>query len=185
MDIESNFPELLDKLTKIPGKYKISIRSLHPKWIVKYINELEQLLKTQKIVSIESAIQSGNNRILKLMRRFADVQKIKESFLRLQNANHELSLTTHYILGFPTETEEDFMETMNFLKKINFSAGFIYSCSIKTGTNAENIKPKVSKYLKRKNFRKAKKFLKNIGYDVINIPRYNIFIFENSRYRNG
>jgi tRNA A37 methylthiotransferase MiaB len=185
LDIKSNFPELLDNLTKIPGEYKISIRSLHPKWIVKYINELEQLLKTKKIVSIESAIQSGSNRILNLMRRFADVQKIKESFQRLQNAYQELSLTTHYILGFPTETEEDFMKTMNFLKTINFSAGFIYSCSIKTGTNAENIKPKVSKYLKRKFFRKAKKFLRNIGYDVINIPRYNIFIFENSRYLNG
>ena len=185
LDIKSNFPELLNKLTKIPGGYKISIRSLHPKWIIKYINELEQLIKTKKIVSIESPIQSGSSRILKLMRRISDVQKIKESFLRLQKAFPELSLTTHYILGFPTETEEDFMETMNFIKNINFSAGFIYSCSIKTGTNAENIRPKVSEDLKRERFRKAKKFLINIGYDVIYIPRYDLFIFENSRYQNG
>ena len=185
LDTKNSFPELLDKLTKIPGNYRISIRSLHPKWIVKYIDELERLLKTQKIVSIESAIQSGSSRILKLMKRFANVQKINESFLRLQNAYPELSLTTHYILGFPTETEEDFMNTMNFIRKINFSAGFIYSCSIKTGTSTENIKPQISKDTKRKRFRKAKKFLKNIGYDVFHMPRYNLFIFENSRYQNG
>lgn len=184
-DINSSFPELLNKLTEIPGEHSISIRSLNPKWIIRNINELEQLIKTKKIISIESAIQSGSNRILKLMRRFADTKKIKESYLRLLNAYPKLSLTTHYILGFPTETEEDFLETMKFIKDNCFSGGYIYSCSTKTGTDAEKIRPKISEDLKRKRFRKAKKILKNYGYDVIYIPLFDLFIFENSRYQNG
>lgn len=184
-DINSSFPELLNKLTEIPGEYSISIRSLNPKWIIRNINKLEQLIKTKKIISIESAIQSGSNRILKLMRRFADTKKIKESYLRLLNAYPKLSLTTHYILGFPTETEEDFLETMKFIKDNCFSGGYIYPCSTKTGTDAEKIRPKISEDLKRKRFRKAKKILKNYGYDVIYIPLFDLFIFENSRYQNG
>ena len=86
MDIGSSFPGLLDEMTKIPGEFKISIMGLNPKWIVKYVEELEGVLKKQKIASITIPIQSGNNRILKLMNRYSNVEKIKNSILRLKES---------------------------------------------------------------------------------------------------
>jgi len=185
LDIESNFPELVDKLTDIPGYYQISIRNLHPKWIVKYIDDLEQILKKEKIVSIESPIQTGSSRILKLMNRYSDTQKIMEAYHRLQKAYPEISLSTHYLMGFPSETDEDFLLTMDYIKKINFSAGNIIPYELKVGTISESIEPKISKEQRKKWAIKAKKFLKNCGYDVIYFPRSKLFIFENSSYRNG
>jgi tRNA A37 methylthiotransferase MiaB len=185
LDIGSNLPELLNKLVEIPDDFTISIRNLHPRWVVKYINELEKILKKKKIICLESPIQSGCDRILKSMSRYSDIKKIKEAFLRIQNAFSDISLTTHYILGFPTETEDEFLQTMDFQKKINFCGGIIFAYAYKTGTNAEKLEPKISQKQKRKRYRLARKILKKNGYDVIYFPIYNLFIFEDSRYRNG
>jgi tRNA A37 methylthiotransferase MiaB len=143
-DINSSFAELLDKLTNISGEYDISIANLSPRWLIKYIDDLEKIFKRKKIMRLSVPIQSGSSRILKLMNRYPDTDKIKDAFLRLKTAFPKLSLHTHVILGFPTETDEDLKHTLYFIKNSNISAGQIKPFSCKAGSGAEHIVPKVS-----------------------------------------
>jgi len=185
IDIGSNLPELLYKITEIQGDYKISIRNIRPDWIVRYINDLEIILKRKKIISIESSIQSGSIRILKLMNRYSDIEKMKNAFLRLKKSFPSISLVTDYIIGFPTESEEDFKQTLDYLKEINFNAGMIIPFSCNTGTEAEKIVPKITRKDTYRRIKNAKKFLKKSGYHILFIPWNELFIFWNENYKNS
>jgi tRNA-2-methylthio-N6-dimethylallyladenosine synthase len=165
-------------LTKIEGDYKIAIRNLNPRWIVKYINDFESILKRQKIVDMDIVIQSGSKRILKLMQRFSDVEKIKELCLCLKKFDPNLTLYTHIIVGFPTETLDDIKQTLTLIVESCFDSGKGFPFSCKIGTDAEKIEPKVPQIEISKRFRYAKNFLKKAGYDVIYIHKPHLFVFN-------
>ncbi len=97
--------------------------------------------------------------------------------MRLKKASPRIKLNTHLILGFPTETEEDFKETLDFISKTDIGGYFLpFSC--KKGSKAEEIEPKISdeEISKRKKY--AKKFLKKSGYATITTRRVRFIIFE-------
>lgn len=163
-----NFPKLLEKLSNYPKPYKIVIRNLHPEWIVKYIKEFESILKNKKIFCIESAIQSGNERILKLMRRYSNVDEMKKAFIKLKKAFPEIILTTDCIIGFPTESKKEFYDTLNFIKESDINAGFIIPYSKRSGTEAEKIGPEISRDEIIKRLKYSKKFLMENNYTILN-----------------
>lgn len=177
-DINSSFTELLDKMTNIPGEYQISIANLSPRWLIKYIDDLEEIFKRQKIIRLGIPIQSGSSRILKLMNRFHDTEKIKEVFIRLKTAFPMLSLHTHIIVGFPTETDEEFKQTLSFIKKSNISAGQLNIFSRKTGAEAELIEPKISQDEIYKRLKYAKEFFKKVEYNVTYKSKGKVFLFD-------
>lgn len=156
----------------------IHLRYIQPIWIVKYINEFEKVFKKGKIVSLGSALQSGNSRILRLMHRFSDVEKIKESFSRIKNACPDLLIATECINGFPTETLEEVKDTLNIIKETGFDLGYIIPFSCRPGIKAEKIEPKIPKeeILKRMKF--VKEYLKELGYNSSTIKNYNILTFS-------
>ncbi len=92
IDIKSSFPKLLYEFTKFDGDYNISIQDLNPKWIVKYIDELDVILQNKKITSINIALQNGSKRILKLMNRYSDLDKIGEALLRIKKKKTNLMI---------------------------------------------------------------------------------------------
>ena len=177
IDTDSDFPTLLDKLTSIPGDHEISVQDLHPQWVVKYIDKLVPIFKRDKITSVNIALQSGSSKILKQMNRYSDIEKMHDALQKIKNSNSKLSFDTHFILGFPTETHEDFLQTMEFIKNLNFDMGFIYRFSCKTGTKAEKIEPKVpdDEILKRMHL--ARKTLKNEKYKVISLAKNSFYAF--------
>ena len=177
LDIGSNFPELLLKLLSIPGDYTISVQDFDPKWAVKYVDELEEIFKDKKITSINIALQSGCERILKLMNRYSDIEKVEDALKRLKKSNYKMSFDTHFILGFPTESHEDFTETINFVNRIGFDMGFIYRFSCKTGTKAEKIKPKLTSKEVVERLGNTRKILKNNGYKVITLSKNSFYTF--------
>jgi len=178
LDIDSSFPNLLEKMIEVPGNFELTIRDLSPIWFVKYFNDLDPIFKSGKLTEIDVPIQSANTRILKLMNRYSDIEKIKECMKLLRKRYPKIRLNTHVIIGFPSETEEEFRETLQFLKEIDFYGGFIYPYSLKTGTPAENINPKNSEKVIKKRMRSTKKFLRDIGYNVFHVPKSNFFIFN-------
>lgn len=167
IDIGSNLPELLDKITSIPGNYKITIRDLNPQWIVKYIDDLEKIIKRNKITRVVIPIQSGSSRTLKLMRRYHDTNEMYKVFQRLKKSSPSLVFLTNFILGFPTETDEDFKETLSYIKKIDFDSGLIFPFSSKKGILAEKIEPKVPQDEIFRRLDYSMKFLKDIGYHAM------------------
>ena len=175
LDIGSSFPELLDEITKMSGEYRIWIHSLNPLWLVRYIDDLCEIVKRKKIVSMFIPVQSGSSRILKLMRRYSDTGKMKDALLSLKKACPDLLLDTDFIVGFPTETKEDIDETLSFIKEINFNAGSIISFSCKTDTDAENMEPKVSREEVSRRFRYMQKCLK-AEYKLVTLSK-TFFMF--------
>ena len=173
LDIGTNIIELLDAITKIPGEYEILVRNFNPRFVVKYIDDLEKILRRNKIIIIDSHVQGASSRVLKLMNRFSDTAKIKETFLRLRKTFPNLRINTSYILGFPTETWDEFLEAVNLIKDVSFSAGFIFSFSCRPSTKAASIEPKVPEEEKFKRIKYAEKFLKKEGYRVIRISEPN------------
>lgn len=129
LDIGSSFTEILDEITKILGDYEISIRATNPNWVVKYIDELEEIIKRRKITIFDIDIQSGNSRILKLMNRYSDIDKIKDALKRLKNSFPDLSLSTHIIVGFPSETKEEFIDSLNFVTEMGYRSGALFPFS--------------------------------------------------------
>jgi len=141
-------------------------------------------MKREKIIRIGVPVQSGSNRILKLMNRFHDKDKIKESILRLKKVFPKLSLHTHIIVGFPTETEKDFLQTLNFIKDCQFSAGQLMPFSSKSGSEAADIEPKVPMDVIIKRLIYAKNFFKKEGYMVKFKSPGKIFLFDKLDYNS-
>ena len=178
IDIGSNFPKLLDNITTIPGEYKIYIRNIHPIWVVKYIDPLEKLLKREKIRGIGCSIQSGNQRILHLMQRFSNTEQMKNVFHRLRVALPDILLATECINGFPTETGEEFEDTLKCIREVAFDLGYIYPFSSRPGSDADKLSPKVDtqEILLRMSY--AKKFLGKIGYHTSYLKHHKILFFS-------
>ena len=177
IDIYSSFPKLLDEMTKSPENFYITIREINAKWVARYANELEELIKRNKIIILDVAIQSVNNRILSLMKRPQDKDKLKEAFKKIRKANQDFSLTCEFIIGFPTETEEEFLENLEFIKYVEFNGGQLYEFSCRTGTEAEKIEPRISNEEIIRRIKYAKKYLKSLGYYATYIPKEHILLF--------
>ena len=121
LDIGMTFPELLDQILSFDERIVIQfIQDLHPKWICSYKRELLDIIRTKRIRSILTAVQSGSQRISKLMRRQNNLKEYFEALQAMKKCLPGLRLRTQVIIGFPTETETDLLETIDFLKRCEF-----------------------------------------------------------------
>jgi tRNA A37 methylthiotransferase MiaB len=154
-------------MTNIEGNYSIGLEAVNPVWLLKYLNEFEKILKTNKIKVISIPIQSGNNRILKLMNRFSEVEKINNALIKLKKSYNELELASAFIAGFPSETENEFKDTLDFIIKSKINMGVLIPMSIKPGTKAENLKPVIPNTVINKRIVNAKDFFKEHNYNTI------------------
>ena len=107
----------------------------HPKDLS---DELIEVMKNSKKICrhIHLPLQSGSSRILKLMNRRYDKEKYLDLVRKIREAMPDISLTTDIIVGFPGETEEDFLETMDVVEKVRYDSAFTFIYSKRTGTPA-------------------------------------------------
>lgn len=160
LDMDSNIVKLLDEMTKIEGDYMIRLGVTHPKMIIKYVSELEEILKRKKIKSIVLSIQSASNRILELMHRSYTQDEIKNLISRLKTAYPDLEVGAQFIVGFPSESSEEFNETYNLIKEMHFDYGGVFKYSDLEGTESSRMKPKVKEKEKRRRMMTVLKLLK-------------------------
>lgn len=138
-----SFAQLLGQIEKIEGLKRVRFMTSHPKDLS---DELIEVMRTSdKICNhLHLPIQSGSSRILKAMNR----RYTKEQYLnlvdRIRTAMPDISLTTDIIVGFPGETEEDFMETMDVVRRVRFDSAFTFIYSKRTGTPAAAMNNQVS-----------------------------------------
>jgi len=138
--IEKNtsLEELLNKLVTIPNIFRIRLSSIE-------INEITdgilELIKTNKIMAkhLHIPLQSGSNKILKLMNRKYDLEYFINKIERIRNEIPDVSITTDLIVGFPGETEEDFKETLETLEKTKFTKIHTFPYSKREGTPAASM----------------------------------------------
>ncbi len=163
-DIHTTYPALLEKFLTFPGSYQIGLDGLNPIWLVRYINNLKKLPHHQKIAVLCIPIQSGNTRILQMMHRYYDIKKIIKALVQLKETYPHIRLATNCIVGFPSETEQEFEDTLLILQKGNFDMGFVNPISIKQNTSAASMPSQISPDVIRKRIKKAQTFLKQLGY---------------------
>ncbi len=121
-DIDTTLPDLLESLRRIDHGYKTRwyLTSLKPAWLLKFRSQILKLAADGKISHLECPIQSGSERILKRMNRPSDLKALSEVFTAITRVAPDTRLMTHIIVGFPSETNQDFLETMNMVKRHPF-----------------------------------------------------------------
>lgn len=134
-DENVNFANLLREVAKIDGKFRIRFMTSHPKDltedVVKAIRENDKICN-----NIHLPIQAGSNSVLKNMNR----RYTREHYLGLIDMIRrylpDCGITTDIMVGFPYETEEDFLDTMDIVEKVRFSTAFTFIYSVRKGTKA-------------------------------------------------
>ena len=127
------FPRLLEAVCAIPGIQRIRFTSGHPSGVN---DELVRLFREEPKLCrhLHLPVQSGSSRVLSRMRRGYTREGYLEAVKRLRNAVPDIALTTDVIVGFPGETEEDFLETRTLMEEARFDNAFIFKYSPRPGT---------------------------------------------------
>ncbi len=138
LEPQVSFAQLLKMIEEIDGLQRIRFMTSHPKDLS---DELIEVMAASKKICrhLHLPVQSGSTKILKDMNR----HYTKEDYLalvdKIKTAMPDISLTTDIIVGFPTETEEDFMETLDVVKRVRYDSAFTFIYSKRTGTPAANM----------------------------------------------
>lgn len=167
IDIKTNLPDLLKKLFEVDGDYRVLLVDLNARWFVKYYQEFLSVLKenSKKVSGIIMPIQSGSDRILRLMNRHYRVDEVKSCILDLQKNIPGILIQTHIIVGFPGETDDDFEKSVRLLKEVPFSKVLVYKYEERPGTAAISLPGKVAKNIAEKRERMLRK---EIGVNIEN-----------------
>jgi len=162
LDINITFPTLLNKLSNFDKNINTTweIKELHPRWMIKYKLDLIKILKTQKVQHILCGIQSGSNRILNLMNRYENNNDVITTLKEFRRINPDLKLSAQIIIGFPSETENDFQKTLDLVKKVRFNKVNLYPYSDREGTAAFKLNNKIKNSIIKKRLKIARNFLK-------------------------
>ncbi|MGL4534646.1 MAG: tRNA (N6-isopentenyl adenosine(37)-C2)-methylthiotransferase MiaB [Fusobacteriaceae bacterium] len=144
----TNFAKLLKAISEIEGDFWIRFISPHPKDFKEDV--IDVIASSDKIAkSIHVPLQSGSTRILKLMNRGYTKEEYLELTKKIKAKIPEAAITSDIIVGFPQETEEDFLDTLNLIKEIQFETSYMYMYSVRKGTKAADMVEQVEDGVKK------------------------------------
>jgi len=141
LDINTNISELLKEVTLIPGQFKIRLGMGNPQHFKKHKKEISEIMKSEKMYKfLHIPIQSGSDKVLKKMNRHYTKKDCLDLINYFKKNIKGLTLSTDIIVGFPTETEKDFLETIEMLKKCKFDVVNISRFGQRKGIDANRYK---------------------------------------------
>ena len=159
------FARLLKEIEKIDGLERIRFMTSHPKDLS---DELIEVMGNSKKICkhLHLPVQSGSSRILQKMNR----RYTKEQYLtlvdKIRTAVPDISLTTDIIVGFPGETEEDFQETLDVVRKVRYDSAFTFIYSKRSGTPAAVMEDQVPEEVVKDRFNRLLKEVQDISAEV-------------------
>mgnify|MGYP004641548017 FL=1 len=134
-DPNVNFANLLREIDKIEGKFRVRFMTSHPKDLNDDI--IDAMAHSSKICNnLHLPIQAGSDKVLANMNRRYDSAKYLQTIEKLRKAMPNIGITTDIMVGFPTETEEDFQKTLEIVEKVRYSNAFTFIYSPRKGTPA-------------------------------------------------
>ena len=145
VDIGTTFPTLLRELLKVDGEYELLLIDFGGYWLVKYFDELLPLFMQHptKIKELYVSLQSGSPKILKAMHRPENGREVRQKLNELKRKLPHLTFRTTVIIGFPGETEEDFQQTVEAVRDVDFSVVELNKYSDRPGTASSQMKNKI------------------------------------------
>ena len=133
-----SFPELLNRIAAIDGKFRLRFMTSHPK---DFSEELAKAIAASDKIckAVHLPVQSGSNAVLKAMNRKYTAEDYLKKVEILRRYVPDCAITTDLIVGFPNETEEDFEDTLKLVKQVGFASAFTFVYSRREGTVAANM----------------------------------------------
>lgn len=161
-----SFAELLKEVEKIDGIKRIRFMTSHPKDLS---DELIEVMKNSKKIckQLHLPVQSGSSRILKIMNRKYSKEHYLELVEKIRDAIPDISLTTDIMVGFPGETEEDFLETLDVVRKARYDSAYTFIYSKRTGTPAAAMEEQIPKAVVKERFDRLLKEVQTIANEQI------------------
>ena len=156
------FAQLLQKIEKIDGLKRVRFMTSHPKDLSDKL--IDVMAHSKKICKqMHLPLQSGSDRLLKIMNRHYDKQHYLEIVDKLRKAIPDIGISTDIIVGFPGETEEDFNETLDVVKKVQYDSAFTFIYSKRSGTPAAEMENQVPQDVVKDRFDRLLKVVNEIS----------------------
>ena len=159
------FANLLREVSAVEGLERIRFMSPHPKDFTDDV--IDAMAQTPNVMpQLHMPLQSGSDRILKLMRRSYRSDRYLGILEKVRSAIPNATITTDIIVGFPGETEEDFQETLNLVEKARFMAAYTFQYSKRPGTPAATMPDQISENIMRERYERLHKLQQKISGEV-------------------
>ena len=156
------FAQLLQEIEKIDGLKRVRFMTSHPKDLSDEL--IDVMAHSKKICKqMHLPLQSGSDRLLKIMNRHYDKQHYLEIVDKLRKAIPDIGISTDIIVGFPGETEEDFNETLDVVKKVQYDSAFTFIYSKRSGTPAAEMENQVPQDVVKDRFDRLLKVVNEIS----------------------
>jgi len=186
MDTGETFSSLVQDIIQLPGDFRVRLSSINP---MEIDNDLIRLIaETEKICShLHIPLQSGDNKILKQMRRNYTREQYIEVVHRATNAIPNLGLGADVIVGFPGETDAAFENTRKLIEELPFSYLHVFSYSPRRGTEANDYKDDIPGNIKKERNKILTQLIKEKGLEFRNKSLNTIatVLIENQRDKNN
>jgi threonylcarbamoyladenosine tRNA methylthiotransferase MtaB len=141
-----NFEKMVEEILKIPGDFRVRISSIEPEG---FGDHLFDLFENPKLTpNLHLCLQSGSDKTLLRMRRFYNLKTYLDMIEKIRGKYADFNFTTDIIVGFPGETEEEFLQSANVVKEQNFSHVHTFKYSIRTGTRAARMEDQITEKIK-------------------------------------
>ncbi len=164
LDEEITFSELLRRINALDGDFRIRFMTSHPKDATKEL--IDTIAECDKVCNhLHLPVQSGSDRILKLMNRHYNREQYMELINYAKAKIPDLSFTSDIIVGFPTETEEDFKGTIDLIKEVEYDSLFTFIYSKRVGTKAAEMEDPITNKEKSERFQYLLDVQKDIGVE--------------------
>lgn len=180
LEIGLNLPQLLKAILALGERITIEfIQDLNPFFLCRFRKELVELIMTGRIKSTQIPFQSGSEQVLKKMNRRIDFPAYMATIKDIREANPDFRIRTQIIIGYPTETEEDYQKTLEVLKSCRFDEVDVFAYYENEGTASQEIEPKVPTAVIIDRMNRTREFLK--GTPIRFVPNYE----EELRHGHG
>jgi len=179
MDSNSSLVELLSKiLEKVPGEYRIRVGMMSPEHAIRLIDEgYLDLFKDERLYRFfHLPVQSGNNRVLSLMGRKYSAEEFRELVRKIRRRYPDALIETDVIVGFPTESWEEFLDTVKLIEELQIDVVNISRFSPRPGTPAARFRGQIpSNEMKRRS-----KYITEV-HERVSVERYRPFVGKRQR----
>ena len=165
LDLHCDFSELLYKVNEVDSIERIRFMTSHPKDISD--NLIIAMKECEKVCEhLHLPIQSGSTKILKEMNRKYSKEKYLDIIKKVKETIPEIAITTDIIVGFPGESDEDFKETMDVIKKVKYDTAYTFLYSKRKGTPAAKREDQISDEVMKKRFEELVEVQNEISKDI-------------------
>ena len=164
LDIGTNLAELVSEITEVNGDFMVRIGMMNPNLALKMLDKLLEVYKHPKVYKfLHIPLQSGDNRVLKIMNRPYTVEEFEEIVREFRRKIPEINITTDIIIGHPGEDEKAFENTLKIMKEIGFDRVHLAIYSLRPHTISASM-PQIPSAVKKARMKKAIKVMEEEAY---------------------